>query len=688
MNLPSKIKDHAEPTDRLAGGLARRALKLGRWLAGFAAGAAVLSSAAAVTAQTNFYSPSGFEYPIIGSLFGDQAEPAAAISPTGGFVVWQDNITDGDGLGISAERVDATLSGSMSPFRVNVAGAGNQENPRVALLKNGGAVFAWQGGALGRQHIYARFLSPTNTFLTATDVLVGTFTNTFQANPAVAVLNNGNVVMVWSSYNQVSATSMQDVYGQLFSPTGQKIGGNFLMNQFTSFNQRSPSVAALKNGGFLAAWVSEQQRALVTTGLDQTNGTSTTLVAAPSVDIYARQFAASGSPSGSEFLVNADNNPCANPAVAAAGDGSCLIAWTARDTANPNNSLDIHGRIIANGAPASAAFYINATFYGDQYIPQVSAIGQDYLVTWTSLGQDGSREGIYGRFVHSDGTTTGGEFLVNTTTLGQQMQPAVASDGVSSFLVVWTSFSGYPNTFDLYAQRYQNSAAVLPPMSAPYVWAPFATSNNVYAPQLVVTWAPVQGYAVSNYEVFVDGGGSPMGVTTGNQWVMTAANGLTTNATHTFAVDYVTTDGRRPSRLSPATSGTTWSGQSWGGIPFEWMQAYYGNLNVVFGPNGPAYNWPTPNSPLTPGGYTPLQVFVSGGNPTDASTWLHQTLQTTAQGLFLSWNTQPGAIYQVQNSTNFQAWTNLGSPRFASGQQDSIYVGGSPVGYYRVVLMR
>jgi hypothetical protein len=34
------------------------------------------------------------------------------------------------------------------------------------------------------------------------------------------------------------------------------------------------------------------------------------------------------------------------------------------------------------------------------------------------------------------------------------------------------------------------------------------------------------------------------------------------------------------------------------------------------------------------------------------------------------------------------AWINLGSPRFAAGTTDSIYVGGSAAGYYRVVLLR
>jgi hypothetical protein len=44
--------------------------------------------------------------------------------------------------------------------------------------------------------------------------------------------------------------------------------------------------------------------------------------------------------------------------------------------------------------------------------------------------------------------------------------------------------------------------------------------------------------------------------------------------------------------------------------------------------------------------------------------------------------------YQVQVSTNLSAWSNLGTPRFAAGTSDSIYVGGSPAGYYRVQVLQ
>lgn len=638
----------------------------------------IFASAVAVVGQTNYYAANGGEFAVVGSLAGDQMFPDVALNSQGGFVVWQDNITDGSGWGISASRLDSTLSPSTtwSQQRVDVQGTNDQQNPRVAMLKNGGAVFVWQGGKPGSQHIYARFLTPSNTWLTTTDLLVSAFSSHFQMNPAVTVLNDSNVVVTWSSYDQAGASSLLDVYAKILSPTGATVQSEFLVNQFTSYNQRTPSVTALKGGGFVVAWVSEQERQLA-----PVLGSNTVLVRAsqittPSVDIYARLYSSNGVAAGNEFLVNTNSNPCARPSVAAASDGSFMVAWCAHDSIEATNGWDILARPFSSSGAGGTVVSVNSYLYGDQYSPRLSVIGLDYLVAWTSLGQDGSREGVYGQFVHSDGTLVGGEFLVNTTTLGQQMQPVVASDGASQFVAVWTSYTGSSYGFDLYAQRYANVNSLLQAMPAPYVYAPFTLSNNVYQPQLQVSWAPLVGISISNYEVYVDGAGTPMAVAPTNVWMMTAADGLTTSSTHTFRIDYVKTDGSR-SPLSDPASGTTWSGRNWGGVPFEWMESFYGS---------DTNQWPAAGTLLSRGGPTLSQVFATGGSPLDSSTWLTTHLSNTKQGVFLTWNTQPGFTYQVIYSVNLATWSNFGSPRFAAGTTDSVYVGGSAHGYYRVML--
>ncbi|MGB7768844.1 MAG: hypothetical protein WBN22_08330 [Verrucomicrobiia bacterium] len=647
----------------------------------------MLALPAALFGQANYYATNGTEYAIVGPLPGDQVLPDVAVTTNGGFVVWQDNITDGNGWGVSAMQL-STLSGSGSSFRVNVQGAGDQENPRVALLKGGGAVFVWQGGPKASQHIYARFLSGSGLWLTNNDLEVNTFTNNFQNNPAVATLTNGNVIIVWASFDEAGSSSLLDVYGRIFSPAGTPVTGEFLINQnFTAYNQRTPAVAALASGGFVVAWVSEQERvAALNLGAGSFTITNTATVPNASVDIDAQLYDGSGNAQGGEFLVNSDLNPCANPDVAAGSDGGFMVTWDARDMTSPlTNSLDIYARSFASAGAGSGSTVIrvNTYLYGDQYAPRISSLGTDYLIVWTSLAQDGSREGVYGQFLSTDGrgdiSESGGEFRVNTTTLNSQIQPVVASDGVSQFLAVWSSFTGLSYSFDLFAQRYINSQQPLEPLPAPFVYVPFVVSNNVYQPQLLVSWPPVTGLSISNYEVYVNGATKPALLTTTNVWTMTAANGLTTSSSNYFQVDYVTPDGRR-SPLSPPAGGTTWQGCNYmnGGVPCEWVAAMYGTNS-----------WPVNvNAPLVPGGPTLLQVFLSGGNPLDSGTWLRTALANTPEGLFLSWNTQPGFTYQVQVATNLTTWTNLGAPRFAAGGSDSIYVGKSSAGYYRLLLLR
>ena len=633
-----------------------------------------------VFGQGNYYITNGMEYAVVDSLPGDQVWPGVAVGTNGGFVVWQDNATDGSGWGVSARKLDGTLSGTLSTFRVNATGTNDQENARVALLKNGGAVFVWQGGVEGFQHIQARFLTQTNTWLTTTDVVVSVPANNYQINPAVAVLNNSNVVVVWSSFDQAGSNSMQDVYGQILSPTGQKIGTNFLVNQYIPYNQRAPALAALTNGGFVVAWVSEQERTVAPNLGNNTTYTTAAGVVRPSVDIYARLYDGSGVATTNEFLVNTDSNPCANPAVAAGSDGGFMLVWGEKDLTTPGNSWDIYARSFSGAGVGGTAERVNTALFGDQYAPCVSAIGTDYLVVWTSLGQDRSGEGVYGQFVHADGALVGGEFRVNTTTFGAQMQQAIASDGTSQFLAVWSSYTGSPSSFDLFAQRYinVNMASNLPPMDAPFVWAPFTLNNGVYQPQLVVSWAMLLDIPVSNYKVFADGVTNPaMALVSGttNQWMMTAANGLTAGSKHRFQVAYTTASGHL-SPLSGTTTNSTWSGKSWGGIPYEWMTNNFGaNTNL----------WPAATADSDGDSVNNLNEFLSGTSPTSASSVLQVQLTSTQQGMFLYWNTRPGHFYQVLVKTNLSAaWSNQGAPRFAAGTTDSLYVGGGSAGFYRI----
>lgn len=399
----------------------------------------------------NAFSASGNDYPIVGAIVGDQTKPSLAISSSAGYLVWQDNGTDGSGLGIRAQRLDGLGNRVGSYFRVNSIGTNDQENPKVAMLNNGGAVFVWQGGKPGFQKIYTRILPATGTSFLAADAMVNTYTNEFQINPDVAVLKDGSVVVVWSSYGQDGYH--QGVFGQRLSSTGTKIGSEFQVNIQPLNNQRTPSVAALAGGGFVVAWVSELQRSQ------------------NSIDIFARRYDGNANPLGGEFPVNTTTvNPCANPSVAASPDGGFAVAWSQNNNASATSfaseftvsgastkslsSWDVFARLYnASGVAATAPVRLNTFVYGDQYAPTIRSFQKSYLAVWQSLGQDGSMEGIYGQFLNGSGQLAGVEFQVNTDNGSRQLNPALASDGANRFHVVWSSFA-FAGSFDLFARAY------------------------------------------------------------------------------------------------------------------------------------------------------------------------------------------------------------------------------------------
>jgi hypothetical protein len=417
-------------------------------------GGGLLACSMALFGQ-NAVTNSGGEFSILGSLPGDQVLPSLSLSPSGGCIAWQDNWIDSKGAGIGASLLDTSFNAGHT-VRVDKVITGSLLKPQVQLLANNNIIFVWQGSvtAGGKPYIYARFAknaakdatSYGTNFYTA-DIQVNTYAADQQVDPAVAALPDGSAIIAWSSYGQNGSGSMWGVYARRLTAAGTAIaadnGGStkqFLVTQYTSYNQRNPAVATLAGGNYVIAWVSEQERSF------------------NSVDVYARIFTPAGVPVTDEIPIDSGTNICSSPAVAALNDGGFTAVWAEKDSLVPTNGWDIWGRAFsASGSPEVSDFTINTYLYGDQYQPKIAAGPSGSLVVWTSLGQDGSREGVFGRFLAGGTQVSGPEFQVNTTTISQQMHPAVAWNG-NQFLVAWTSFVG-ASGFDLYGQAYVLSSS-------------------------------------------------------------------------------------------------------------------------------------------------------------------------------------------------------------------------------------
>jgi hypothetical protein len=377
------------------------------------------------------------------------------------------------------------------------------------------------------------------------------------------------------------------------------------------------------------------------------------------VELYLRRFNANGAPFGDEVRVNSSTNTCANPTISAGADGGFVVLWGEFTLNASKDSWDIHARAFSpSGNPVSDPVLVNVNRYGDQFGAHVAAAGSQYFAVWTSLRQDGSWEGVFGRFLGSDGAPRGAELQVNTTTVSKQIHPVVAGDASGRFVTMWSSYVGSPNSFDLYAQRFAPSGSALPAPDSPFVSALSPTS-------LSVTWPAVSGLSVTAYEIYEDGAATPLLTTTNNYF--SRAN-LPTGATKSFRVAYVLSDSRR-SPLSAAGVGTTWGADSNNdGLPDDWQALYWGVE---------AANWPSAEADSDGDGDSNLKEFKAGTIPLNAQSIFKARLEKTAQGTFLTWNTQPGFVYQVETTTNLgssASWVSFGEPRFAAAATDQVLV--------------
>ena len=644
------------------------AARLGRVCAAIAALAfalTVFGPASALGQSGPGFSALGDESLLVGAELGDQVRPDVDIGAAGGYVVWQDSLGDNDGFGIQARWLDGSLLTPYAKFRVNQAGEGIQEKPKVAVLSGGGAAIVWQSRVGTESDIYARFISSDRTFAGG-DVLVNSHRADSQSNPRISVLDNGNVVVVWESAGQDG--SHYGVFGQLFTPQGTKIGDEFSINQTTLNNQRNPSVAALAGGGFCVAWIHADAPLQVFSTEPDSETRINRII--NRVYVHARLFTSDGVAAGNEFRADDSDAIAGNPAVSAASDGGFSVAWTEFITDDANRNYDIQMRgFDAAGSPRTGQILVNQHESGAQFAPEIESLGSDHLLVWTTYGQDGSQEGVFGRFVGSDGQFLSDEFAVNVThTISKQMHPAVATDKAGQMIVAWTSFQA-DTSFDLFVKRY-NSHRTMPLPEAPMVYRHDSQS-------LHVSWPALAGFQGVLYRVYLDGASEPTFVTADSRLT---ASGLQPSSAHSFRLAYQLADGR-VSPISAAAAGVTWGADvNEDGLPDDWQSEFWGSQSA---------SWPADSSvDSDEDGASDLEEFLAGTSPVDAQSVLSAKVSIEDGKASLQWSARQGAAYRVEKSSDLKNWTVVSEVMAMESEVLLDLAGSDSSAFYRIVLQR
>ena len=134
-------------------------------------------------------------------------------------------------------------------------------------------------------------------------------------------------------------------------------------------------------------------------------------------------------------------------------DGDFVVTWSSNG--QDGSDLGVYAqRFDASGTPRGFEFRVNQFTTGQQAFSKVAmdAAG-DFVIVWSSDGQDGSDTGVYARRYDADGISRGNEFRVNQATTAGQRNPAVAMSPTGDFVVCWASYhSAIPA--NIYARRY------------------------------------------------------------------------------------------------------------------------------------------------------------------------------------------------------------------------------------------
>ncbi len=280
------------------------------------------------------------------------------------------------------------------------------------------------------------------------------FTN---ANLSNANLTNATITGVTLTGANLSDTHYADYS---YCDTGSTGTCNDMhINTYTTNEQRKPAVAMNSNGQFIVAWFA--------VGTEDSAG------------VFAQRYNSDGTPNGSNFLVNTFlTSSQKEPSVAMDNNGNFVISWESKTQEGEANYYGVFAqRYNSSGAPQiptgcgdtipvcdtnTGEFLVNTSTTGNQ---KNSAVGMDstgnFVITWEGVATGDTSGGIFAQKYYSDGSPNGSNFLVNTYTGSTQTSPSVSMNSSGVFVIAWAG-PGNGDSSSLggvFAQKYSSDGS-------------------------------------------------------------------------------------------------------------------------------------------------------------------------------------------------------------------------------------
>lgn len=349
---------------------------------------------------------------------GGQIGPSVATLTDGRLITtwWSNDPGDGDGSCIRARLFLPDMSGAVyTDFIVNSTTQYSQYYSSVTALANGGFAIAWYsyedaGSARAiRVRTYTATGSPTGpdavvfsglssdpvitalsdgSFVVSSVMPGGLYYRVYNSagvatgapvfvdngdSPSLTTLPDGRFLLSWSDSTPGDGSGAA-VYAGIYNATGVVVSPRQI-NTTTTGAQSDPVVAPLANGGFVAAWRSDD-------GGDGSGSCIRAMFYGPDLEVVGSDSVATFSHTGNQTM----------PTFAVLPDGRFFMCWLSEALGTGANAT-VRGVLYdQNGSRIGGEFTVSTEAPSMYYAPDVSVtLDGRIVVTWTSLDAvDGS----------------------------------------------------------------------------------------------------------------------------------------------------------------------------------------------------------------------------------------------------------------------------------------------------------
>lgn len=206
--------------------------------------------------------PVGNEFLVNTYTTNSQTNPSVAIDESGNFiVVWESWYQDGSDRGVYAQRFDNNGNKVGGEFLVNSTTLYGQSRPVVKYFNDRKFIIVWESWrqdvtTVGGYGVFAKIFNPDGT-TAVNEFQINTYTADYQWYADVETFSDNSFVVTWCSWEQDGFDG--GIYYQRFNSSGQKIGGEVLVNKTINEYQWLPKVKKLGGKNLAFVWSSWKQ---------------------------------------------------------------------------------------------------------------------------------------------------------------------------------------------------------------------------------------------------------------------------------------------------------------------------------------------------------------------------------------------------------------------------------------------